>query len=464
MNNHYEFAVIGGGPAGLSAATLAAERGVDTVLFDEQSTPGGQIYRATEAIPLERAEQLGSEYQRGAPLVQTFRASGAAYFPYSKIWSLNHRREIGLLRKHQAQVITADQVLIAGGAMERPLPFPGWTLPGVMTAGAGQILFKANGIVPADGVVLAGSGPLLLLLAWQYMHAGVEIKAVLNTAPSINRMRALPHLAKALLAHHYVTKGLGYQQDLDRAGIITRNGVRELRAHGAHALEAVTFRHKGQEQRLESDLLLVHFGVIPNSHLSQTAGCVHYWDKRQQCMRPRLDLWGHSSINGILVAGDGAGIGGARTAEHAGRLAAFQALHELGRLSEADRNRLGRDDRRWMLEELRIRPFLESLFHIPKNMLVVPDDDTLVCRCEEVSAGAIRAAVAAGHRDSNQVKFITRCGMGPCQGRQCAAPVSHVVAAAIGRSPEESGQYRVRPPVNPLTLGQLAALYPDETE
>ena len=117
-----------------------------------------------------------------------------------------------------------------------------------------------------------------------------------------------------------------------------------------------------------------------------------------------------------------------------------------------------------MLEDLRIRPFLDSLFRIPGGMLKVPDDDTLVCRCEEVSAGAIRAAVVQGHCDSNQVKFLTRCGMGPCQGRQCAAPVAHVVAAATGGTLEQSGHYRVRPPVKPLTLGQLAALYPDEVE
>ena len=119
---------------------------------------------------------------------------------------------------------------------------------------------------------------------------------------------------------------------------------------------------------------------------------------------------------------------------------------------------MGRDDRRWMLEELRIRPFLESLFHIPKNKLTVRDDDTLVCRCEEVSAGAIRAAVAEGHRDSNQVKFITRCGMGPCQGRQCATTVSQLIGHTLGRPVEEVGAYRIRPPIKPISLTQLAAL------
>jgi len=464
MKERYDFVVIGGGPAGLCAATLAAEKGAQTALLDEQASPGGQIYRASEKVPEQRAEQLGAEYRHGAPLIRAFRDSGADYFPYTKVWSLNRRREIGLLQKHTPRVIHADQVLIANGAMERPLPFPGWTLPGVMTAGAGQILFKASGMVPDQGVVLAGSGPLLLLLAWQYLRAGVRVEALLNTAPSINRMRALPHLAKALLAHHYLAKGLAYQRYLERAGVPVLNGVRDLRAYGGTALQAVSFRHKGEEQRLETALLLVHFGVIPNIHLSQAAGCEHHWDRRQQCWRPTLDPWGQSSVDGILAAGDGAGIGGARTAEHSGRLAALQALQRLGRLSESERDHLGRDDRNWMQEELRIRPFLESLFHIPKGMLAVPDDNTLVCRCEEVSAGTIRQAVKQGHRDSNQVKFLTRCGMGPCQGRQCAAPVAHVVASATGTTPDHSGHYRVRPPVKPLTLGQLAALYPDEVE
>ena len=117
-----------------------------------------------------------------------------------------------------------------------------------------------------------------------------------------------------------------------------------------------------------------------------------------------------------------------------------------------------------MQEDLHIRPFLESFFRISDAMLRVPDDDTLVCRCEEVSAGAIRAAVADGHLDSNQVKFLTRCGMGPCRGRQCAQAVGHIIAAASGRTVAETSHYRERPPVNTLTLAQLAALYPEERE
>jgi NADPH-dependent 2,4-dienoyl-CoA reductase/sulfur reductase-like enzyme len=229
-------------------------------------------------------------------------------------------------------------------------------------------------------------------------------------------------------------------------------------------LQAVSFLHNGREQSLEPAVLLVHFGIIPHTQLGRVAGCRHVWDDSQLCWRPHLDEWGRTSVEGILIAGDGGGIGGARSAEHAGRLAACQALYALGVLDRTTRQRLARKDRKWMRDESHIRPFLETFFRISDDMLQVADDDTLVCRCEEVSAGQIRAAVADGHRDSNQVKFLTRCGMGPCQGRQCGEAVSHIVAVASGKAVQDIGHYRERPPVNPLTLGQLAGLHSEETE
>ena len=465
MDSHYQLAIIGAGPAGLAAATLAADHGINCALFDEQGAIGGQIYRAIESVPDERAELLGKEYLRGKKLADAFRQSSVNYFPDTQVWSLNGQREIGLLHNNQTQMVTADQILVANGAMERPVPFPGWTLPGVMQAGAGQILFKSAGVVPGDGVVLAGSGPLLLLLAWQYLHAGVEVKALLDMTPIMNYLRASPRFPHALMAHHYLTQGLVYQRDLKRAGIRTLSGVSDLRAHGEEQLQSVSFRHWGREKSIETDLLMTHFGVIPHIWLTQAAGCKHQWDNSQQCWRPEHDEWGNSSIEGILVAGDGAGIGGARTAEHTGRLAAIQILYALGRLDRQERNQLSANDRKWMKEEQYIRPFLEALFHIPqKTLLATPDDETVVCRCEEVTAGQIRAAVADGHGDSNQVKFLTRCGMGPCLGRQCANAVAHIIAVAQGKPVQEIGHYRGRPPVTPLTLGQLATLFPEASE
>lgn len=464
MNNHYQLAIIGSGPAGLAAAATAAEHGITCALFDEQPAPGGQIYRSIESVPDERSKQLGDEYTRGKELADAFRQSKADYFPKTQVWSLNRQREIGLLHNNEAKIITADQVLVASGAMERPVPFPGWTLPGVMHAGAGQILFKSAGIIPTDGVVLAGSGPLLLLLAWQYLHAGVDVKALLDVTPVINHLRALPRLPRALLARHYLTKGLFYKADLKRAGIRTLQGVSKLHAEGKDKLQTIRFKHFGRDKTIETDLLLTHFGVIPQIWLTQAAGCEHQWDHSQQCWRPQHDEWGGTSLEGILVAGDGAGINGARSAEHAGRLAAFQALSNLGILSQQQRNQMARDDRKWMKDERHIRPFLEAFFHIPKNMLETTDDDTVVCRCEEITAGQIRDTAGRGHEDSNQIKFLARCGMGPCQGRQCVNAVAHITASATDKPVQQMGLYRGRPPVTPLTLGQLASLFQEEAQ
>jgi len=458
MNSHYQLLIIGAGPAGLAAATLASEQGISCAVLDEQSEPGGQIYRSIESAPEQRAQQLGVEYLRGKQLAAEFRDSKTEYFPNTRVWSLNKEREVGVLHNDQSKIITADQILVASGAMERPVPFSGWTLPGVMQAGAGQILFKSAGVVPSDGVVLAGSGPLLLLLAWQYVNVGVDIKAILDVTPLSNHFLALPKLPKALLAHHYLTKGLVYQRDLKRAGVQTKIGVSELQAKGDGVLQSVHYRHLGREHSIETDLLLTHFGVIPHIWLTQAAGCQHQWDSNQQCWRPEQDDWGNSSIKGILVAGDGAGINGGRSAEHAGRLAGLQVLFALELITQTERDQRSVNERKWMNDERRIRPFLEAYFAIPQKLLATADKDTIVCRCEEITAGQIRTAVDNGHGSGNDVKYLTRCGMGACQGRQCANAVAHIVADA-GRQPVSvNSHFRGRPPVAPLTLKQLAGL------
>ncbi len=462
MARSRELAVIGAGPAGLSATTLAAELGLDVVLIDEQASPGGQVYRALAEAPTERANLLGADYQRGRALLDSLRKSGAEHWLETSVWSLDQERELGLVRAGRATSQRFERVIIAGGAMERPVPFPGWTLPGVMNAGAAQILLKSAGIVPADGTVIAGGGPLLLLVAWQYLRAGVKVKAVLETSPRSNMLRAAPHLLRASAAAHYIRRGVKYTVDLARAGVPIHYGVSRFQAHGDRHIEAVEFNAPtwwgGRSNRvLATDSLLVHFGVIPRTSLVRAAGGALVWDQDLQSWRPRVDAWGNTSVDGIAVAGDAAGIGGAVAAEHSGRLAALAAACGLGHITVAERDRLGRADMAWRRKDLRIRPFLNALYRLPQQFLV-PGDETIVCRCEEISAGQIREAVREGHTDPDQVKFLLRCGMGPCQGRQCALSVAHIVAAAQRRPASAFGPFRVRAPIRPLSFEQLAAL------
>ena len=448
----YDVAVFGAGPAGLAAATLTARAGISTILFDEQASPGGQIYRSITETPVARHKVFDRD-RNGKRLADAFAASGAQYVPGATVWGLSSEREIGVSYGDGSRLLTARRVIVATGALERPFPIPGWTLPGVMTAGAAQILLKSSGLVPARDIVLAGSGPLIWLLAWQYLQAGVHIEALLDTTPAANRARAWPHVVPFLFSP-YMTKGLVLLSSV-RRHVRVIDGVTGLRAIGRDRVEQVAYRRNGAaETVLTAGTLLLHQGVVPNVNLAMAAGIEHRWDDLQLCWYPVLDDFGNSSVDGIAIAGDGAGIAGAQAAEQRGALAGIAAVRALapgaGTPNEAH-------VRRALKNSLRGRTFLDLMYR-PEKMFRVPRGDTIVCRCEEVTAQQILDAVTLGCPGPNQLKTFLRCGMGPCQGRLCGLTVTELIADARGAPPQEIGYYRLRPPVKPITVAELASL------
>ena len=447
----------GAGPAGLAAATVCARAKLATVLFDEQPAPGGQIYRSVTTTPVKRDTILGADYWAGAALAQKFLASGAHYVPGATVWNLTREREIGVSVAGAARLLTAERVILATGALERPFPIPGWTLPGVMTAGAGQILLKSSGLVPEGRTVIAGCGPLLWLIAWQYLNAGARIDAILQTAGA-DRTAAWRH-APAFATSPYLLKGLRMMLAVRRRVRVVAN-VTELRAEGRDRVEAVAYRTaRGAEQHLGVDNLFLHQGVVPNVNLAMAAGVEHRWDDAQLCFAPVVDSDGGGAIPGIAIAGDGAGIAGAEAAQARGELAGFAAVPAL-RPDAPARTETGTLRAR-LARFTRGRAFLDAYYQ-PAAQFRRPARDTLVCRCEEVTAGQIVDTVALGCTGPNQMKAFLRCGMGPCQGRLCGLTVTELIAQARGVAPQEVGYYRLRPPVKPITLGELASLPKNE--
>jgi hypothetical protein len=453
--SHYSLLVIGGGPAGMAAARTAAKYGVDVGLVDEQFQPGGQIYRNVDRSPLPDIELPGKEYTAGKTEVLSFRQADIDYQPGASVWYLDKERCAGVLVNAVNRNLTADKIVIAVGAQERPMPIPGWQLPGVMSAGAGQILLKSAALVPENGVVLAGSGPLLLLLAWQYIRAGITIRAIVDTTPKINQLRALACLPRALGAVDYLWKGLGLITTIRRARIpLFKNGSM-LVAEGDTKLESIRFNSGSKDHKIEASLLLLHQGVIPSLHMAQSAGCEIGWSETQQCWTPQVDRWGQSSIAGVSITGDGAGISGARAASLSGQLCGLQLAYELQRINRKQRDQLaGPVTNAWNRHRL-IRPFLDAWYRVPDSYLD-PPDETMVCRCEEVYASEIRDVVKMGCIGPNQAKAFTRCGMGPCQGRLCGNTVEQIMAKSRGESVAQTGKYRARPPLKSITLGQIA--------
>ena len=408
-----ELAVIGAGPAGMAAAVLAAELGLETVLIDEQAAPGGQIYRAIERA--EPGTPLGPDYLAGRPLVAALRASHVDYRPGTTLWHVDPEGALFLETAGRTETMTARRILLATGALERPVPIPGWTLPGVMTAGAAQILLKSAGLVPEGRVVLAGQGPLLYLVAAQLARAGAAPAALFETAPIENYLGAMRPFGGLGAGRRLLIKGLGLISAIKRAGVPIRRGVRGLRAVGRRRLERIVW--EGGE--LAADYLLLHEGIIPNVQVSLALQLRHEWDEAQLCWRPSLDAWGQTSLPNIAIAGDGGGISGAEAAVLSGRLAALDAAMWLGHIGAAERDRRAAPIRLALDHERAARRFLDRLYRPAPSVMVPAEDEVIACRCEEVSVGQIRRAARLGAQGPNQIKAFTRCGMGPCQGRIC---------------------------------------------
>jgi thioredoxin reductase len=453
--------VIGAGPGGLSAALAARQAGADVVILDERSLAGGQYYKqlsveGPDIAPPDR------QHRQGAELIAQVQACGVEMIGDALVWGAFEPGEYGVAINGHTQRWKPRCTVIATGAYERAWQVPGWTLPGVMTTGAAQTLWRTARRLPGRRVLIAGNGPLNLQLAAELRAGGATVVAVVEAAaaPGLSTLSSV--LRMAVTAPRLMLDGLGYRFALQRGKgqMIHRALVSGIEARG-EALRVSLCDADGQslEQVFEVDCVCLGYGFEPANELLRALGCSHDYDAERRQLVTRRDTRGQTDIDGVFALGDCTGLGGAKVALAEGRMVGLEAamacgfklsgeLHESGREAEAELKRQ--------------QAFQKALWTFYKADAKPPavtsgtKDGCLVCRCEEVSFATLQQALDDGISTVGAIKRHTRIGMGRCQGRYCAATLDEKVCALTGVQRSEVSGFAPRLPVKPVTIAELA--------
>ena len=460
-----EVAVVGAGPAGIAAALAASRAGARVTVVDEYPRPGGQIYRQPpEPFRVPPGGILGKEYPRAQKLFRQLAESPVELLAETLVWGVQDERTLLLYREGgEAEALRAQAIVVAAGAYDRPVAFPGWTLPGVWTVGGAQTMLKSQRIVPGQRVLVAGAGPLLLPLAAALVEVGATVVGVVEAAT---------RLRWGLQAHrmwgHWerIRDAILYERALLAAGVPRYFGHLVVRAEGGEAVERATiaavdgrWRPKpGSESSLDVDLLCIGYGFLSCTELPRLLGCKLRYHPVQEQYLPLHGPDMETTAPGVFVAGETACVGGAEKALAEGEIAGLAAARLVGHPLGSDRQREMEAARARRRHQEGFAAMLDGLFAPRPGLYELAEPDTPLCRCEEVTVGEIQQAIRRGANSTRALKGWTRVGMGPCQGRICGNLIAHLVARETGRPLKELLDFTPRPPLKPVPLGAMAKL------
>lgn len=456
--------VVGGGPAGLAAATRVAAAGLSVILVDERVTLGGQIYkRMGPGFEVDDPRAISREYSAGSDLIALTAATGVNVRLRTAVLALDDLVATVCEDEARTSTIEARRIILAPGAYDRPVAFPGWTLPGVLTAGGAQTLVKTQRVLPGRRIVFAGSGPVALAFPAQLHHDGARIELICEAGPPPSA-RDIALMIRAARGNGSLLRDAArYRMALARARIPLRYRRIVVAAEGDGRVEAIVHAAvdddwrviAGTEERVECDTLCLGYGFLPSVELLRLAGCAIDDDEDRGGAVARLDEWMRTTVSGISAAGDGTGVEGSLVAVDEGRLAALGVALELGSLAAAQVETEAAALRRRLSHRRTFRAALSRMHRVGPGIYELTDPDTIVCRCEEVTVATLEPALAAS-ADLATVKALTRAGMGMCQARNCGRTVSALIAARHHQQIGAVASATPRLPARPVPIAAVA--------
>jgi thioredoxin reductase/bacterioferritin-associated ferredoxin len=457
--------VLGAGPAGSNAAIEAARHGLSVLLLDDNLAAGGQVWRAPSTATSERRSQGDPDRIAGDALRSRLAASAVCTLNSTVVWSVavedapSRRFRIELYRDDQLFTVQATQLVAALGAVERVVPFPGWTLPGVFGLAAATTLLKRDGCLPGRNIAVAGQGPLLFAVAAKALASGTPPRLVADAA---RRRDWLQSTAGFAGSPQQLIRGAGWLTALARARIPHAVNSVVIAAYGDQRLEAIDVAPlspngaplTNQSRRVDVDTLFVGNGLSPVAEVPRLLGATVRHDPLRGGFSVVRDDYGRTAVPGLLVAGDGAGVHGAVPSSLAGTLVGLACARDADQVSERTVCRLAQSLRRRYRRAESCADASCRLMQVPATRMAAIPEHTIVCRCELVSRATIDAAARSGVRHLHELKTTTRLGMGPCQGRMCAMNAAALLALHTG-DPASVGWLTQRVPLRPLPVDQL---------
>ena len=458
----FDVVVIGAGPAGAVAAMEVSRLGLKVALIDENRAAGGQVWRAPQVFR-DATDRKFPRPGAGEKLRHALAGEKVTEFFEARVWHIEAHGDqyVCLLTKDEkAQTICADILILATGAQERVVPISGWTLPGVMGLAASTALMKGQDLLPGKQIVLAGAGPLLFVAAHEIITRGGTIAAIVDcNRPSDWLLRTF-NLA---LRPDQALLGLGWLREVLWHGIPYLSGCGVYGIKGNCKVEQVRVgrvdrQWKRTQKRISSfdaDAVCLGFGLTPANEYAQHLGVELQFDKQQGYWRPIVDRFGLTSRTNLFIVGDAAGVSGALAAQsHA--ISACERIAQIKGLS----SKSGAARKLYNAAENRIAAQLGRAMNAltkPKPGLFADlADDDIFCRCEDVTAGQLDAAINAGNHTLDGLKSVTRCGMGPCGGRFCSDAATRMLSERLNKPLHDFAPVSSRTPFRPLPLADIS--------
>ena len=463
-----QIAVIGGGPAGMSAAAMAAHSGADVLLIDERTQPGGQYFKQPLAAGDFRPADIDDrQYAGGRELIGRLKASGARQMPGARVAGVYEPMDLVVTTGTGTGLVRPQALIVATGAYEAAYPFDGWTLPGVMTTGAAQTLLRSYRVLPGRRVVVAGNGPLNFQLATELLKSGADVVAVIEAARRPGLLAASSLLGMMTADARLTATGAGYLALLARRGIPLVYGRRIDRIESGGQgnrpqLRVVAGCLSGsdtEDREFEADAVCLGYGFRPANELLRALGCAQSVNPASGSMETRRDEDCMTNRDGVFAVGDCTRLGGAAAAQAEGIVAAAAALRSLGIPMPAGNRKVLEDARAQLRRQEDFQRSLWTLFRPAGNLFAGLDEQAPVCRCEGVSLAELKLAMGEEPQPGPAgIKRHTRIGMGRCQGRYCGITLERIQAGRKGSPLEETDLWAPRPPVSQIRIAELARL------